>query len=79
MKGESAMHFLEDIGQRVMHTYQVLNKGPWHVEDMTVTIDWPLQVASNTAQGKWLLYLEGIPEFENSKEIAGVAELVGFY
>lgn len=67
VKGESAMRFLEDIGQRVVHTYQVLNKGPWHVDDMTITIDWPYQVASNTVQGKWLLYLEGNPEFENSK------------
>lgn len=67
VKGESAMRFLEDIGQRIVHTYQVLNNGPWHVEGMTVTIEWPLQVASYTAQGKWLMYLEGIPEFENSK------------
>lgn len=66
VKGESAMRFLEDIGQRIVHTYQVLNNGPWHVEGLTVTIDWPLQVASYTAQGKWLLYLEGIPTFENS-------------
>lgn len=61
------MRFFEDIGQRIIHTYQILNNGPWHVEGLTVTIDWPLQVASYTnTQGKWLLYLEGIPEFENS-------------
>lgn len=67
VKGESAMRFFEDIGQKIVHTYIVRNSGPWHVEGLTVTIDWPLQVASYSKQGKWLLYLEGIPEFDNSK------------
>lgn len=67
VKGESAMHYFEDIGQRIRHQYQVENKGPWHVENMKVIIDWPQQVASNADQGKWLLYLEGVPQFESCK------------
>lgn len=67
IKGESAMHYFEDIGQRIWHKYQVENQGPWHVENTEVLIRWPYQVASYTAQGKWLLYLEGVPEFENRK------------
>lgn len=67
VKGESAMHYFEDIGQRIWHKYQVENQGPWHVEDMQVLINWPHQVGTESGEGKWLLYLEGVPEFETGK------------
>ncbi|XP_050679811.1 integrin alpha-PS1 isoform X1 [Leptidea sinapis] len=61
MKGESAMTHFDDIGTRVIHTYQVFNEGPWRVSSLQVVISWPHQVASENAQGKWLLYPEDVP------------------
>jgi len=64
VRGESAMEYLDDIGVRVMHTYNVFNKGPWKVGSLEVHIEWPFQVANNKPQGKWLLYLEDVPSVE---------------
>lgn len=64
MRGESAMEYLDDIGDRVMHTYNIFNQGPWKVGSLEVHIEWPFQVANNKPQGKWLLYLEDIPAVE---------------
>ncbi|XP_049873202.1 integrin alpha-PS1 isoform X2 [Pectinophora gossypiella] len=61
IKGESAMKYFDDVGTRIMHTYQVFNKGPWRVHSPQVVILWPYQVASENEQGKWLLYPEDIP------------------
>ncbi|KAG6456594.1 integrin alpha-PS1 isoform X2 [Manduca sexta] len=61
VKGESAMKHFDDIGTRVMHTYQVFNEGPWRVSSVQVVILWPHQVASDSTQGKWLLYPENVP------------------
>ncbi|XP_026327336.1 integrin alpha-PS1 isoform X2 [Hyposmocoma kahamanoa] len=64
IKGESAMTYFDDIGPRVIHTYQIFNFGPWKVRSVQVSILWPYQVASDNAQGKWLLYPEAIPTVE---------------
>jgi hypothetical protein len=64
VRGESAMGYLDDIGERVMHTYHVFNQGPWKVGSLEVHIEWPFQVANNRPQGKWLLYLEDRPTVE---------------
>ena len=64
MRGESAMEYLDDIGDRVMHAYHIFNQGPWKVGSLEVHIEWPFQVANNKPQGKWLLYLEDIPAVE---------------
>ncbi|XP_026499697.1 integrin alpha-PS1 isoform X1 [Vanessa tameamea] len=61
VKGESAMTYFDDIGTRVIHTYQVFNEGPWRVSSVQVVISWPHQVASENSQGKWLLYPEDVP------------------
>lgn len=39
----------------------MFNEGPWHVSSVQVVIQWPHQLASDTAQGKWLLYPEDVP------------------
>lgn len=67
VKGESAMEFLEDIGTVVTHKYQIYNDGPWKASHIIVRIKWPHQVANDKKQGKWLLYLEGIPTIEGSR------------
>lgn len=58
------MEHYEDIGKRVLHSYYITNEGPWHVENLTVIIHWPWQVANDKPQGKWLLYLEEMPIIE---------------
>lgn len=59
------MHtYFDDIGFRVVHTYQVVNSGPWKLEHLEVHIEWPFQVANNKPLGKWLLYLEERPIIE---------------
>ncbi|XP_069676356.1 integrin alpha-PS1 isoform X2 [Periplaneta americana] len=64
VRGESAMAYLDDIGDRVIHTYLIYNQGPWKVGSLEVHIEWPFQVANNKPQGKWLLYLEERPTVE---------------
>ncbi|CAH4026827.1 unnamed protein product [Pieris brassicae] len=61
VKGESAMTYFDDVGTRVIHTYQVFNEGPWRVSSLQVVISWPHQVSSENDQGKWLLYPEDVP------------------
>lgn len=65
VKGESAMKYQDEIGSRILHTYQVFNKGPWRVGTVDINFEWPFQVANNKPQGKWLLYLEDVPAVES--------------
>lgn len=58
------MIFKDDVGSRVVHTYQAYNAGPWRLRDLEVHIKWPFQVANNKPQGKWLLYLDDNPVVE---------------
>lgn len=55
--GESAVRSVGEIGSRVVHTFHVVNEGPWQAEDVTLHIDWPFQAEGGLQQGKWLLYL----------------------
>ncbi|RVE45363.1 hypothetical protein evm_009992 [Chilo suppressalis] len=71
VKGESAMTHFDDIGTRVIHTYQVFNEGPWRVSSVQVVISWPHQVASENAQGKWLLYPEDVPTVDGEGQSNG--------
>ncbi|KAL5276903.1 ITGA7 family protein [Megaselia abdita] len=64
VKGESAMLTMDDIGSKVIHTYQIYNDGPWKAPLVSVTILWPFQVKNDKPQGKWLLYLEEEPTIE---------------
>ncbi|XP_073956802.1 integrin alpha-PS1-like isoform X3 [Choristoneura fumiferana] len=68
VKGESAMEYFDDIGTRVVHTYQVYNEGPWRVSSLQVVISWPHQVASENEQGKWLLYPEDVPTVDGEAD-----------
>ncbi|XP_070564866.1 integrin alpha-6-like [Ptychodera flava] len=57
VRGESAMEYEDQIGNEVVHTYYVQNKGPGDVEMAFVTFHWPYEVAN----GKWLLYMTDYP------------------
>lgn len=72
VKGESAMRYKDEVGSRVLHTYQVYNQGPWRVNNLEVHIEWPYQVANNKPLGKWLLYMEDKPYIEG--ELSDVLE-----
>ncbi|XP_058063373.1 integrin alpha-PS1 [Anopheles bellator] len=64
--GESAIQSLDEIGKPVKHVFQMFNDGPWRAPAVKLMIDWPLQVANNKPQGKWLLYLDALPTLEIS-------------
>lgn len=66
VRGESAMQYFEDVGTLVEHTYQIYNDGPWRAPQLEVNIMWPYQVANDKPQGKWLLYLEQVPQVEST-------------
>ncbi|CAG5046011.1 unnamed protein product [Parnassius apollo] len=68
VKGESAMTYFDDIGTRVVHTYQIFNEGPLRVSSLQVVISWPHQVASDSQQGKWLLYPEDLPTVDGEAD-----------
>ncbi|XP_068633179.1 integrin alpha-PS1-like isoform X2 [Battus philenor] len=68
VKGESAMTYFDDIGTRVVHTYQIFNEGPLRVSSLQVVITWPHQVASESQQGKWLLYPEDLPTVDGEAD-----------
>lgn len=55
---------MDDVGSKVIHTYQIYNDGPWKAPVVSVTILWPFQVKNDKPQGKWLLYLEEEPTIE---------------
>lgn len=57
IRAESEIEKIEDIGNVVLHTYQIYNDGPWRVPHLNVRIKWPYQAASDKGKGKWLLYL----------------------
>lgn len=64
VKTESSIEYLDDIGKPVQHTYQIYNEGPWRVPYLDIEIQWPIQVAGEHDQNKWLLYLEEKPHIE---------------
>lgn len=40
---------------------EIENEGPWGVSNVTVIINWPYEVQSPYAHGKWALYLMEYP------------------
>uniref|UniRef100_A0A2M4A3S4 Putative vitronectin receptor alpha subunit n=2 Tax=Anopheles triannulatus TaxID=58253 RepID=A0A2M4A3S4_9DIPT len=69
--GESAIEKLEEIGMPIEHVYEIYNDGPWRAPVIKLMIDWPLQVANNKPQGKWLLYLDALPTLDMSTRAMG--------
>ncbi|XP_076467548.1 integrin alpha-PS1-like [Babylonia areolata] len=66
-RGASAMRTELDIGPAVNHSFIVSNKGPSNVSSSTLTIEWPMEVGRDGAQGKYLLYLMEEPIVEKGK------------
>ncbi|XP_050530461.1 integrin alpha-PS1 isoform X2 [Daktulosphaira vitifoliae] len=64
IKEDLIVKYFDEVGLRVLHTYQVFNSGPWKVSNLEVRIEWPYQIASHSS-GKWLLYLDERPYIES--------------
>ena len=43
--GESAIRDIGEIGSKVIHSFHVVNDGPWQADSVNVHIDWPYQVS----------------------------------
>ncbi|KAI5751699.1 hypothetical protein M8J77_010094 [Diaphorina citri] len=57
--------YLDEVGTRLTHTYQVFNAGPWRLSSLHISVDWPYQVARQDGkEGKPLLYLEDVPQVD---------------
>lgn len=74
-RGASAMKMEEDIGPAVNHSYIVTNNGPSNVPKATLIIEWPLEVGSKGAQGKFLLYLMAEPIIDKGSVTCTVLDL----
>lgn len=66
IKDVNSVKYRDEVGSRVLHTYQVFNSGPWKVSNLEVHIDWPYQLASHYSSGKWLLYIDEKPYVEST-------------
>uniref|UniRef100_A0A8D8TAD1 Integrin alpha-PS1 n=1 Tax=Cacopsylla melanoneura TaxID=428564 RepID=A0A8D8TAD1_9HEMI len=55
--------YLDEVGTRLVHTYQVFNAGPWRLSSLEIHVEWPYQVTGDEEgkEGKPLLYLESEP------------------
>jgi hypothetical protein len=42
--GESAVRTIPEIGSRVIHTFHIVNEGPWQADAINFHVDWPFQV-----------------------------------
>ena len=55
------IRYRDEIGQAVMHSYEIYNGGPWKVPYLQVVVSWPYQVENGKQIGKWLLYMDERP------------------
>lgn len=60
----SYIKYRDEVGSKVLHTYQVFNSGPGKVSNLEVHVDWPYQIVSHYDSEKWLLYLDEKPYVE---------------
>jgi len=58
--------YRDEIGQPLLHSYEVYNAGPWKVPYLSVVISWPYQVENGKPVGKWLLYMDEKPKVDGN-------------
>jgi len=62
------IRFRDEIGEAVLHSYEVYNAGPWRVPYLSVVVSWPYQVENGKPVGKWLLYMDETPLVDGEGE-----------
>jgi len=63
-RAASEIKYRDEIGQALLHSYEVYNAGPWRVPYLSVVVSWPYQVENGKPVGKWLLYMDETPKVE---------------
>ncbi|GIY96147.1 integrin alpha-PS1 [Caerostris extrusa] len=56
----------EDIGSLIIHTYELINYGPWKAKEIEIHVKWPYQTETFTKNGKWLLYMMETPKVQGN-------------
>ncbi|GFT77731.1 integrin alpha-PS1 [Trichonephila clavipes] len=54
--------YVDDIGNEVVHIYEIINHGPWLATGVEVFVSWPYEAIGSYEHGKWLLYIIENPE-----------------
>ncbi|GIY22456.1 integrin alpha-PS1 [Caerostris darwini] len=54
--------YVDDIGNEVVHIYEIINHGPWLATGVEVVVSWPYESIGTYEHGKWLLYIVENPE-----------------
>ena len=67
-RAASEIKYRDEIGQALLHSYEVYNAGPWRVPYLSVVVSWPYQVENGKPVGKWLLYMDETPKVEGDGE-----------
>ena len=66
---QPVIKYRDEIGQPLLHSYEVYNAGPWKVPYLSVVILWPYQVENGKPVGKWLLYMDEKPKVDGNTGI----------
>lgn len=61
---QSTIKYRDEIGQPLLHSYEIYNAGPWKVPFLSVIVSWPYQVENGKPIGKWLLYMDETPKVD---------------
>lgn len=56
----------EDIGSLIIHTYELINYGPWKAKEVELHVRWPYQTETFAKNGKWLLYMMESPKVQGN-------------
>ncbi|XP_046437434.1 integrin alpha-PS1-like isoform X2 [Daphnia pulex] len=65
---QSTIKYRDEIGQPLLHSYEIYNAGPWKVPFLSVIVSWPYQVENGKPIGKWLLYMDETPKVDGDGE-----------
>lgn len=63
---QPTIKYRDEIGQPLLHSYEIYNAGPWKVPYLSVVVSWPYQVENGKPIGKWLLYMDETPKVDGT-------------
>ncbi|XP_022240395.1 integrin alpha-PS1-like isoform X1 [Limulus polyphemus] len=62
IKEETVMMSETDVGTPVIHTYEIINDGPFRAREVQVEISWPYELGNNKNKEQYVLYLMETPK-----------------